>query len=75
MTTPLTLTESETEAIRALSQIQGKTPEAVLHEAIEQFIEQHKIEKRLASLEQAHGLWRDRDDLPDFVELRKELDR
>lgn len=51
MTNQLTLTESETQAIDALSQIKGKTPEETLHEVIEGFIEQHKAVNRSASLQ------------------------
>jgi len=69
------LTESELEAIRDVSQRQGKTQEEILHKAIEQFLAQHKTETRLAALRQARGIWRERDDLPDFGELRSEWDR
>lgn len=51
MTTQLTLTESETEVVRAFSQIKGKTLEETLHEVIEGFIEQHKAVNRSASLQ------------------------
>ena len=74
-TAQVTLTESEAQAVQALSQSQGKTQEQILHEAIEQFLTQHRVENRLAALRQARGIWRGRHDLPDFTELRNELNR
>jgi len=74
-TAQVTLTDSESRAIQALSRSQGKTEEEILHEAIEQFLRQQPAEDRLAKMRQARGMWRDRDDLPDFRELRKEWDR
>ena len=71
----LTLTEAEMRAIEALSRSRGKTQEEILHEAVEHFLAQHKTEGRLAALQQARGIWRGRQDLPDFVELRNEWDR
>ena len=75
MTTQLNLTDSESEAIQALSLTQGKTEEELLHEAIEQFLSGHQSESRLALLRQARGLWKEREDLPDFAGLREEWDR
>ena len=71
-TAQVTLTESETQAIQALSQSKGKTQEEILHEAIDQFLAQHKTESRLAALRQARGMWQERQDLPDPAELRNE---
>lgn len=74
-TAQVILSESESQAIQALSQIKGKTQEEILHQAIEQFLTQHQVENRLAALRQARGIWRERQDLPDFAELRNEWDR
>ena len=74
-TAQVTLTESETEAIRALSQSKGKAQEEILHDAIEQFLAQHKVENRLTALRKARGIWHGRQDLPDYTELRKEWNR
>lgn len=71
----VTLTESQSQAIQALSQSKGKTPEDILHEAIEQFLARHKIENRLVALRQARGIWQGRRDLPDFAEIRSEWNR
>lgn len=74
-TAQITLTESETRDIRALSQSLGMTEEEILREALEQVLARHKNEGRLAALQQARGIWRTRQDLPDFAELRDEWNR
>lgn len=74
-TAQVTLTETENRAIQALSQSAGKSQEEILHEAIAQFLERHQTERRLHALRQARGLWRDRQDLPNAAELRREWDR
>lgn len=74
-TAHIILTDAESEAIKALGQQQGKTPEEVLREAVEHFLSQNHAQTRLTSLRQARGIWQKRDDLPDFAQLRKEWDR
>ncbi|MBK8509589.1 MAG: CopG family transcriptional regulator [Candidatus Competibacteraceae bacterium] len=74
-TAQVILSESESQAIQALSQSRGKTQEEILHEAIEQFLTQHQVESRLAALRQARGIWQERQDLLDFAELRDEWNR
>ena len=74
-TAQVTLSESESQAIQALSQSKGKTQEEIVHEAIVQFLLQHQVGNRLAALRQARGIWQERRDLPDFAELRNEWNR
>lgn len=74
-TAQVNLTESEVQAVQALSQSKGKTQEEILHDAIEQFLVQHKVENRLTALRQARGIWQKRQDLPDYIELRNEWNR
>lgn len=74
-TAQVTLSESESQALQALGQSKGKTQEEILHEAIEQFLAQHQVERRLAALRQARGMWQERQDLPDLEELRNEWNR
>ncbi len=74
-TAQVTLSESQRTAIQALSQSHGKTQEEILHQAIEQFLTQHQGENRLAALRQARGIWKDKQDLPDFTGLRNEWNR
>lgn len=74
-TAQVTLTDSENQAIQALSQSKGKSQEEILHEAIQQFLARHQSENRLTALRQARGIWQARQDLPDFAGLRNEWNR
>ncbi len=75
VTTSITLTEQEETAIRTIAQQTGKTPDELLREAIEQLLVQYQQTYRLALLQQARGMWRDRADLPSLETLRREFDR
>ena len=74
-TAQVSLTEKEEQAIAALSLSQGMSIDEILHTALEQFLSCHEPEFRRASLQQACGLWRDRSDVPDPEQLRKEWER
>lgn len=74
-TAQVTLTDAESQEIELMSQLQGKTPAALLHEAVEHMLEQHQHEKRLAALRQVRGLWQSREDLPTLEDLRSEWKR
>ena len=75
MTTQITLNETESQIIESLCESRGVTQEEILHEAIEQFLAQHQTQSRLATLRQARGIWRDREDVSDVATLRREWDR
>lgn len=67
----VSLTDEESEALQALAERTGKTRDELLREVVAQSRQQD----RLALLRQARGMWRDRDDLPDWRELRDEWER
>lgn len=75
--TQVYLTETEREKLGILAQETGQHQSALIREAIDLFIENKlRLKKdRKATLNAAAGLWADRDDLPNFQELRKEFDR
>jgi hypothetical protein len=75
--TQVYLTQNEREKLNFLSIELGKNQSTLIREAIDQFIENQLISKRKKSsaLKEIAGLWANRDDLPDFNELRKEFDR
>lgn len=75
--TQIYLTKNEQEQLNLLAQELGQHKSALIREAIDQFIEGKLAakQKKLHSLRIAAGLWKDREDLPDFSSLRKELDR
>lgn len=74
-TAHVTLTDTESRIIQDITKSTGKTLDDVLHEAIEQFIARFTSQDRSTVLQQARGMWKDRDDLPDFEAMRREWDR
>ena len=72
--TELNLTVEERSALREISRLTGKTEDELIREAVGQFItEFHR--SRLALMRKARGMWKERDDLPAFGDLRREWDR
>ena len=70
------LTKHEKQKLAVLAHETGKSQSELIRDAIDQFIKQHQTLKqdKLTILRMAKGLWANRDDLPDFEMLRKELD-
>ena len=75
--TQVYLTQNEREKLDLFSLELGKNQSSLIREAIDQFIENQLILKgnKRSALQDVAGLWAGRDDLPEFNELRKELDR
>ena len=73
--TQIYLTEREKGAVRSIAKRLGKTQSDVIRTALDRFIDRESAEGRLDLLRSGRGLWRDREDLPDFGALRRELDR
>lgn len=71
-TAELLLTEEEQVALEAMVRETGKTEGELIHDALAGLLGR---QDRLASLRQARGVWKERQDLPDFRTLRAELDR
>ncbi|BAC92037.1 hypothetical protein [Gloeobacter violaceus] len=69
------LTHEENEALDRIAQQTGKTSAELLHEALAEFIARFSAAHRRQLLQQAQGMWKDRDDLPVLRELRREFDR
>lgn len=79
--THVSLTQQAEEALQEIAQQTGKSQTALIQEAIQQFIQLHqqkaaelKLEQRRSIIRQAYGLWAERNDLPDFEELRRSWD-
>ncbi len=75
LTTQVTLTDQQTQALRSIAQRTGKTEKDVIVEAVDQFIAQHTPRERRAALQQAKGMWEQRTDLPDLKTLREDSGR
>ncbi|MFO7767524.1 MAG: ribbon-helix-helix protein, CopG family [bacterium] len=73
--TQIYLTEEEREALRLLSEREGRPMSELIREAVDRYIARRSASTREEALRNARGIWRDRDDLPDFERLRAEFDR
>lgn len=68
------LTEKEQRALREISLMTGKTEHELIHDAVENLIKRG-LPSGKSGMRKARGIWKDRDDLPDFGKVRRELDR
>lgn len=84
MKTTQTQIADETERLlKALSEELGVTPAEALRDAVQAYAMQMHVDEDdelpqaewQAAVEGIAGLWKDRDDLPDFDELRRSWDR
>jgi len=75
--TQIYLTEIEREQLNVLSRTMRRHKSALIRDAIDQFIEDKSssLKKKKGKKHPAAGLWANRKDLPNYTELRNELDR
>jgi hypothetical protein len=73
--TQVYLTEKERAELAALARATGKRQSELIREAVDCFFAQSAAKQRDAVLQRAAGMWRDRNDLPDFRSLRAGWDR
>lgn len=73
--TQIYLTEHERDGLSVLAESSGKKQSELIREAVDTYIYQCSHVRRDAVLRETAGLWRDRDDLPDFQGVRKGWDR
>jgi predicted transcriptional regulator len=73
--TQIYLTEKERKTLKAMAARLGRSQSALIREAVDRYIERSQEGSRLDLMSQARGLWAKRADLPDFEEVRRELDR
>ena len=73
--TQIYLTEEERTGLDNVSRVTGKKQSELIREAVDRFLELAEGCRRDAVLQEAAGLWRDREDLPDFAAVRRSWDR
>ena len=73
--TQIYLTDDEQKGLRALSRKTGLSQSELIRQAVDSLLTTNHELDRAALLRQARGLWQDRNDLPDFAAIRRELDR
>ena len=73
--TQIYLTQEEKNALSVLSTVTGKPQSELIRDAVDNLVGQYNQCRRDAILDTAVGIWKDRDDLPDFDRLRHEWDR
>ena len=73
--TEINLTEQERNALQEISRRTGKTEGELVREALDQFITQFQNEDQRKLMQKARGIWKDRQDLASWQEVRNEWDR
>ena len=73
--TQIYLTEEQRNELIAMSQRQGKRQSELIREAVDRFIASSSGRRRQEALCAAAGIWKNRDDIPDFGAVRGGWDR
>jgi hypothetical protein len=73
--TQIYLTERERDELARLARSTRRKQSELIRDAVDRLIEQSSRKRRAAVLRAAAGMWKDRDDLPDFAALRRNWDR
>jgi hypothetical protein len=73
--TQIYLTKGEYDRIRRAAARTGMTQSEIIRAAVDQWLERSGRINREQLLDSVAGIWRQRNDLPDFAALRREADR
>ncbi|MEX0927891.1 MAG: CopG family transcriptional regulator [Balneolales bacterium] len=73
--TQIYLTQKADEALKTIARRTGKTKSQLIREALDEMVYRYEGEDQHKAFEKAKGLWKDRNDLPDFKKIRQEMDR
>jgi len=80
-TIQISLNARNSELASSLARVTHKSPEQLVNEVFAKFAaeaekdEQQRFAEWREAMLQVEGMWADRDDLPDFEEIRRSLDR
>jgi Arc/MetJ-type ribon-helix-helix transcriptional regulator len=69
------LTDHQRDQLAGISKTVGKNQSELIREAIDRLIDEQRASQRKAVLREAAGIWKGREDLPDFRAIRAEWDR
>jgi len=75
ISTQINLTEHEHESLQTILLKTDKTVEELFRYALDKFTVDFDRKTRLKKMRAARGMWKHRDDLPDFEHNRRSLDR
>ena len=73
--TQIYLTKSQRDKLRAISKTSRKKQSELIREAVDRLIDESRCSRRESVLHKAAGIWKDREDLPDFRAMRADWDR
>ena len=73
--TQIYLTERQRDELAAIAKTVGKKQSELIREAVDRLIDEKGRGRRETILREAAGIWKDRNDLPDFRAMRAEWDR
>ena len=73
--TQIYLTEKQRNELIAMSRRQGKRQSELIREAVDRFIASSSSQRRQDAMRAAAGIWKNRDDIPDFDFVRAGWDR
>jgi len=72
--TQIHLDPAHADLLRSLAEQTGKPADVVVQEGLDLMAESLRLEERRRVFARAAGLWKDRDDLPDWEAQRREMD-
>ena len=73
--TQIYLTEKQRNELIAMSRRQGRRQSELIREAVDRFIASTSSRRRKDAMRSAAGIWKRRNDIPDFEAIRAEWDR
>jgi hypothetical protein len=73
--TQIYLTQRESAALKSLASQTGKSQSELIRAAVDDLIDRLSRRNRHDVLERIAGIWKNRSDLPDFGDLRRNWDR